>query len=162
MFLADKLPMKQNSSISNITNIRKWYYDACVLDESKNTYYEIINKNPKFSITSITSHLGLGEAYGNCRKKGEEQAEAFISLINKLGNRLDIVGNDDIEKELIRILEVFPALSITDAIHLATAIRCKCEILRTIDPDLHRLPHKKVRKLAEEFGCPGFAISLME
>lgn len=44
----------------------KWYYDACALEEGRNTFGEMYSRKKHNSITSIASFLSLGEAYGNC------------------------------------------------------------------------------------------------
>ena len=145
-------------SKDNPENERRWYYDACSL-EYKSCYGEILSNNRHHKIRAIASHLSLGEAYANCRIKGGEQANAFIELMTQLGNLLNIVENDGIDRIFAKIREGFPALSITDAIHLATAIAYKCEVMKTEDPDLCGLPKKKVQKIAEELSCPKFSIT---
>jgi predicted nucleic acid-binding protein len=132
----------------------RWYYDACTLDK-KNVYFEIINKKrPK---EAIISHLSLGEAYGNCHIKGKqprsEALSAFSGFIEelRLGGHITIVGNDDIEDELDDIRDMFKDLSITDAIHLATAIKYKCGVFVTTDHDFLKLPKNELNKLAERF-----------
>lgn len=141
----------------------KWYYDACALDSGLETYSEIINKN--HPIKPIVSHLSLGEAYGNChgRIKSKEASEAFIDLINRLKalNKLNIVGNDGINDIFDEIRNDIPHLSITDLMHLATAIKNKCNIFRTIDDDfinLSDINKKKIKEIAEKSYTPNFVI----
>lgn len=140
----------------------RFYYDACTLDYDKKTFDEIINKNKKFNIKSLVSHLSLGEAYGNCKRKGLNVENSFTDLVAKLGNYLTVVCNDGIEKEFKKVKEMFPTLSITDAIHVATAIKYECSVLRTTDRDLFGLPSKKVTQLGTHFSIPNFSISRME
>ncbi len=137
----------------------KWYYDACTLDDDIDIYDEIINKNKQFHRGSLVSHLSLGEAYGNCHNKDELMADAFIDLIKSLGDRIQIIGNDSIEKQFKKVKSKFTKLSITDAMHLATALKHLCSVFRTIDPDLYKLPHKKVAELGTECGMPRFCVS---
>ena len=98
-------------------------------------YFEIIKQ--EHSISQIVSHLSLGEAFVNCLRKSEEQAKAFIDFINKLYPYLRLVGNHDIEKQFESVRHKCPNLSITDTIHLSTALRYKCETLRTNDKYLY-------------------------
>ncbi len=129
-------------------NKEKWYYDACTLDHDKITYAEIVNKNyPK---DAFISHLALGEAYGNCCEKGKEAADAFIGLINKLKDHIHIIGNDGIDTIFKEVRDHFTRLSITDAMHLATAITHNCKIFRTIDPDFCGISKKDMRSLAKK------------
>lgn len=144
---------------NNNSSKERWYYDACALDEGKNTYAEIINKN--FPKTALISYLSLGEAYGNCYKKSKTKAEALLELIEKLRNYIEIVDNDGIEDIFEEIQDEFDTnrLSITDSIHLATAIFHKCDILRTADRDLYGLDPRKILKLSENFDLKRFKIT---
>ena len=143
-------------------NDKSFYYDACTLDYDKKTFDEIINKNKKFNIKSLVSHLSLGEAYGSSKHKGKDVESSFTDLVAKLGDYLTVVCNDGIEKELDKVKDIFPALSITDAIHVATALKYKCSVLRTTDKDLFDLPSKKVNQLGTYFSMPDFSISRMK
>lgn len=144
---------------------QKWYYDACALDNDRNTYREIFNGS-KNKIDSLASNLSIGEAYGNSyRKKGKDAAESFVNLIktlNKLGTFkiINHIGIDKIFSE-IRLRQKFQGLSIPDAIHLATAIKNSCCNLRTVDSDLYNLSKKEVKELSTKFNNPNFAITRM-
>lgn len=156
------LPHQRTKLLSaNFDGTRRWYYDSCTLDR-KEAYAEIINAARKYGIVCLTSYLGIGEAHGTCLVKGEEQTEALLELLSKLGQMMRIVDNDDIDKELSEVRKEFPSLTFTDAIHLATAIKYKCENLRTNDQDLIGLPKKKVLEVAQKHGCPKFAISYLK
>ncbi|MGM5488570.1 MAG: PIN domain-containing protein [Nanobdellota archaeon] len=146
---------KQAQIRKNITQHQTLYYDACTF-ESEDTQIEIINNKHQYS---VTSHLSLGEAYGNCIKKDQEAVSALVEYIEKLGDKLIIVGNDHIEKEIEEIKRSISRISVTDTIHLATAIKNKSCSLRTLDRDLNGLPKKKVKTLAEKFGIENFSIS---
>ena len=140
-------------------NAPRHYYDACTL-EQRMAYTEIINrKNPNFS---VISHLSLGEAYGNEFAKGEVASRAFTNLIEKMRDYFHLAGNDGVDAILLKVKEYFPRLSITDAIHLSTAIKNQCLAFRTADLDLYGLDDKKVKKLASEFELPNFCISKMD
>lgn len=135
----------------------RWYYDACVLDYDKGVYGEITSKkNPK---EVLLSHLALGEAYGNCYSKGEDTTKAFLELMRIIKKHIKVVGNDGIDKVFNDVRTTFPALAICDSIHLATAIKNQCNILRTVDPDFCGLDPSKVRELAQKFGLQNFSIS---
>ena len=136
--------------------IDSWYYDACALDSGTEVYGEMTSKsNP---IRPIVSHLALGEAYGNCHNKGKAQEDAFLRLMRVASRKMEIVGNDGIEEILSITKETFPKLSFTDAIHLATAIKFKCNIFRTSDNDFCGLDHEKVKKYGSNFEIPNFRI----
>ena len=143
---------------------QKWYYDACALDNDKNTYKEIFSNNKHRKIESLASNLSVGEAYGNSyRKKGKEAADSFMNLmrvLNKTG-AFKIVDHCDIKKLFFEIVENFPRLDIPDAIHLATAIKNGCCNLRTVDSDLYKIPAKDIRDLAKKFQAHNFAITKM-
>ncbi len=142
----------------------KWYYDACTLDHKLTTYGEIINDEH----ISITSNLAIGEGCANCllkwnNIKGYDVLDSFIDLLKKLRDQdlLKIVGNNDIESILARNKESVPRLSVTDSIHLATALREKCCIFRTIDNDFDELTKNIEKRIANENGMPKFAVSKM-
>jgi len=128
----------------------KWYYDACVLDD-RDVYSDIINKRPPKD--SYISHLALGEAFGNCLLKSEEAATAFFELISKLQGYINIVGNDNID-HIFKSINEDPSirLSITDAIHLATAFKYECIVFVTADKgDFINMSHKTVQNIASKF-----------
>jgi len=139
----------------------RWYYDACTLDSSLETVAEIINKfHPK---QAYTSHLALGEALSNCYLKSVandnmEILNAFINLLSKLTKYIKIVGNDGIEKIIKGVEELCPVRSITDKIHLATAIREKCNVFRTTDHDFVSCSQSQQKALGNAFGMSHFAI----
>lgn len=139
--------------------IEKWYLDACVLDRDKNIYGDILTRVPK---QVFISHLALGEAFGNCHKKGEDALKSFVELIGKLKTlssvRVMVVGHDNIDEELAEVKATFPVLKTSDAIHLATALKEGCYKFRTIDPDF-KLEKKKVMELGKKFGINNFAIT---
>jgi predicted nucleic acid-binding protein len=141
----------------------KWYYDACALETNLNTYAEIINRRRP---QAIVSHLALGEAYGNHLAKGEDFANAFIGLIKSLQKRLNIsltiVGNDDIDVIFDDVRDSIPRLGITDAMHLATAIKCGCCNFRTIDNDFIGMSKAKSKAVAAKYGINDFSISSMK
>jgi len=144
-------------------NTPKWYYDACVL-EKRLIYPEITSiKNPKIP---IISHLALGEAYGNCLlDKGEEKADNFLKFIKllKQNNFLYIKGNDGIDKIFNEINSSLDfRLSITDAVHLATAIKHECCIFKTADAkDFKEINKNKIKELGKKYNTPNFAISVI-
>jgi len=139
----------------------RWYYDACALDQ-RNTYYEITNKNPPKE--AVISHLALGEAHGNSHSKGSKVADAFIQLIESLRGLIKIVGNDGVESEYESINDIFPynkfsKFTITDRIHLATALKHGCTLFVTTDQFLIKsLPKKKLEELCRRCNCCECAI----
>ncbi len=125
-------------------------------------FFEIING--RHSIKPVLSHLSLGEAFGNCFLKGKEKAGAFIGLIEKLRDYISIIENDGIDNQFEEVKNQVPALSalsITDAIHVATALKNGCSVLRTFDRDLYGIAKCKVRNLGNKFDIPEFSISKM-
>lgn len=146
-------------SSKNGKPLEKWYYDACTL-EGEETYKEIVNNRYHKEAEAVVSHLSLGEAYGNCFFKGEKKLNAFIDLINSLKGYVRIIGNDHIDEKLIKIKEILK-LSITDAIHIATALNSGCRVLRTTDPDIYKIDKASIQKIIKEFEIPEFIISKM-
>ncbi len=142
--------------------LEKWYYDACTL-EGEISYYKIINR--KYPKEAIISHLSLGEAYGNCFSKGKDEASAFINLIEALRDYIKIVGNDSIDDILEKIKAQIPRLTMTDAIHLATALTNGCKIFVTTDSDFCGLKEEEKYRIKSEickFGkvfVSGFSIN---
>lgn len=130
--------------------MERWYYDACTLD-SKDTYSQIVNKKtpPR---ESIISHLSLGEAFAGSHRKGKEASGTFAELIEALRDYIKIVGNDGIESELSVVRQQIGRISLTDAAHLATALKCGCIILRTSDQDLLGISKAKLREIAKILG----------
>lgn len=143
----------------------RWYYDACALHGSASAYGEIFrSKNP---VNPVVSHLALGEALANCRvqKSGkkrqqnlDEKTDAFIELIKKLDSYITIVENDGCDSYFNKIQEKFPRLGITDALHMAIALREHCVVFYTSDSDLLGLPSQKVRDLGKVCGVERFAV----
>ncbi|MCK5476558.1 MAG: PIN domain-containing protein [Candidatus Aenigmarchaeota archaeon] len=151
---------KKNKKFNSKNNNKcKWYYDACALDKKVDIYNKIYSCKKRNTI-SLTSALSIGEAYKNCYYKGNDQVNDFVSLINKMSSKygLEIVSNKDIDKQFTKIREKFDHLSITDAIHFATAIRHECEILVSIDNDFTGLNKKDVEGVAKELGLKKFSI----
>ena len=144
-------------SKESIADKEKWYYDACTLDTHQ-AYTEILNHD-RSKIRSIIGHLSWGEALGNCYIKGKDKYEALNELIGRFISLVVIVGHDDTEDILRRIREEFPRLSITDALHFATAIKQGCQNLRTMDRDLYGLDKEQIKKIASEFGLENFYIT---
>jgi len=137
----------------------RWYYDACTLDRSKSSYAEMFNNRHR--PRAVISHLSFGEAYANSHLKGPEQADAFVKLMNSLSQYIEVVGNDGCDLIFSRVREIFPRLSLTDAIHIATAIGNHCVIIRTTDQDMHGLSRTGLNDLAKEFSLPGLSITQM-
>ena len=139
-----------------------YYYDACTLD-SKVSINDIQNLHSKHAY-ALTSHLAIGEAISNVHYKAHDNplvaVSAFFDLIDSLKRqeKLEVCGNDEIETIFDDVRKTFPDLSFTDAIHLATAIKNKCQQLHTIDSDLHQLDHKKLKDLAQSHDCYTFGI----
>lgn len=115
------------------SNRQKIYFDACAL-ESK-LLYEQFYSNYKFGNVFIVSHLSLGEALGNC--KNEKQKNAFIGLLNNLEKdfKICVVENDNCDAIFNNITKKFLRLSLTDSLHLATAIKNKVDLFYTTDRD---------------------------
>lgn len=133
------------------------YYDACALDSDKYLYSEIISTR---GFRGIASHLSLGEAYGNCFTKTKRARESFAVLIEKLVENkfLSIVGNDSVDAVLKLVRETFPALSVTDAVHLATALKKGCSVFKTGDRDFCGLNKHAVNELGKKYSIEAFRI----
>ena len=133
--------------------VQKWYYDACALDDDKDTYKEVF-RGKKKGIVAVASNLSIGEAYGNSyKKKGQEAAEAFIDLIGRLNKikAFEIVNHTGIDKKFKQVRSA-TRLSITDAMHLATAMSNECCNLITADSDLYDLPKESLKDISKECG----------
>jgi len=135
--------------VKNPDTRQRWYYDACVLDHEK-SYHEIVNKNDLR--INYVSHLSIGEAYGNCLRKGkdENQAAAFINLINTVKKYINIIGNDGRSEYFNKVRTKFSHLDLCDTVHLSTAISYSCDILLTNDCHLSGLDAKEIKELSEE------------
>jgi predicted nucleic acid-binding protein len=146
--------------MGNENGKQKWYYDACTLDKKTNIYHEIINRTEK---RSIISHLAIGEAYGSCRVKGADQASAFIELIRSLDAHIEVVGNDIKRRgvDIATIKDAFPKLTLSDLVHLATAIDLGCSIMKTSDCHLYDLPVQEVKELSEKMSGTPLVIERM-
>ncbi|MEK6921841.1 MAG: PIN domain-containing protein [Nanoarchaeota archaeon] len=140
-----------------------YYYDACTLD-AEVSINQILNLHHNHGANALTSHLAIGEAISNVyHKEKKDPIKAvgeYFNLIESLKQqeKLEVCGNDDVEKVFNDIKTTFPDLSFTDAIHLATAIKNKCQQLHTLDPDLYQLDHKKLKDLAERHCCYTFNV----
>lgn len=139
----------------------RWYYDACALETSI-IYDEIINNTRSYRKLTA-SFLSLGEAYGNCFRdgKGENAPANFVELINELRklDKLDIVSNADIEDEFEFVRNLCEIrLEVADAVHLATAIKNRCNIFRTFDDDFN-FTSQQIAKIKEKYHLHhGFAL----
>lgn len=142
---------------------RKWYYEACTLDLEP-VMREIINLDTHSTI-AMTSHLALGEAFGNCRMKGQDKLSALNDLIGNMGDKLKIVGNDGVHEIYMKLRNEFSRITETDLLHLATAIFNGCVQFNTADPDIKDLPSsskRKIKEIAQEYNCSDFAIRPFE
>jgi hypothetical protein len=86
---------------------------------------------------------------------------AFMELMTALGPYFEVVENDICDGVIAEVRVEFPRLSITDAMHLATAIEAKCVVVRTSDADLYGLSHKQLNKLGAKYGLPHFSVTKM-
>ena len=136
---------------------RRIYYDANMF--IRKCVGEIVNNNSSKGVASITGHLALGEAFGTARRKGQEELESLLGVIEHLGSYLRVVSHDGINDHLALVLEIFPRLAMSDAIHLATALSNDCEILRSSDGDLYGLDKHKLERLCSECGSNKLLIS---
>lgn len=134
----------------------KWYYDACALEKDV-AIHDLVNKLNK---TVCVSHLALGEAYGNCVKKGGDAVEAFMKLIAQLNDAkfIEIVGNDADFGDMESIKKVVTRIDMADAVHIATAKKNECCKLKTSDRDLLGITGKKLQELNMELGIKNFNI----
>ncbi|MBX4198321.1 PIN domain-containing protein [Candidatus Parcubacteria bacterium] len=137
----------------------RWYYDSNTLDNQV-TYKEIIDKNHPIEV--VISHLAIGEAYGNALHKSEEAAEILIDILNKIKRYIKIVQNDGPDRIFNDVRDTFDRLTVTDALHLATAIENDCCILRSCDPDLCGLDGPKLKGLINRNGLDRFTITSMK
>lgn len=137
----------------------KWYYDACTLDEGLVSLDEIINKSHFHK--AYTSNLAIGEACANCFNTNEEQFSAFVDLLRRLRKYIEIVGNDGVEETILEIKELCPRLSLTDSMHLATALREKCCVFRTTDLGFDDVTKDIGKQLANKHGMSTFSIGQM-
>jgi predicted nucleic acid-binding protein len=146
----------------------RWYYDANTLDKVlyASIVREVTNRgNPKLA---VLSHLALGEAYGNIFvKKGREEIDAFSEFLELLKNKhhIEVVGNDDIEDIFEKISNILPNCSITDTIHIATAIKNECSNILSDDQDINGIEHKKrekIKQIALDNGVDNFCLTRLK
>lgn len=145
----------------------KWYFDACALDfDIDRSVKEMTNKTYRCYV----SHLSLGEAYGNYLLKTfskpteeiKEKIAAYTIFMKRLMGHIIIVGNDNVDTIFSDLRRIF-RLSITDAIHLATAVSNGCVIFRTADIRDFGNNRKKISEyVAKQYSLPNFAISVMK
>lgn len=126
------------------------YLDACVLDLKEQARHFLNSQN---SAKIVTSHLAIGEAVANTGiKKGVEASKILLEFLieNVNQGKLSFVQHDDklsAKDELLEeINEEFPRLSLTDSIHLATAVKNKCNKLISIDGDFTGIERRKLAK----------------
>lgn len=137
---------------------QRCYYDACTLDGSKQTFREILNKDD--ANNCIISHLALGEAYGNSVQKGDRIADEFLKLVRQLKPYIKIVNHDGIETILGELLQQTDMrVEAADAMHIATAIKYNCEVLRTLDYGMYNMSSSKINAFAGRHGLSIFSIS---
>lgn len=125
-----------------------WYYDACTLS-SLDTIDEIINKKHN----SVISHLAVGESIANEYRKDIESGQTTVQLFEQLVSlgKISIVGHDDVVKPFNAVRSEFTSLSITDALHLATAIKHKCTVLQSADSDFCNEPRPaEIKKFVKD------------
>lgn len=156
--------MSKNAEIKT-----RWYYDACTLDGNlyEDIFREVTSKHcPKLA---VLSHLALGEAYGNLlEKKSKLEMNAFTDFLDKLKltQRVLIVGNDEVEDIHEKIVGAMPARSsLTDTIHIATAIKNECCNILSDDQDLtgiDKVKKDKIKKVARQFGVEDFSITWLK
>lgn len=125
---------------------KEMYCDACVLEEEM-IFHEMTGKDKKIG---CISHLALGEAYGNCLKKGSDAADRLFEFIEKLEKNkyVRVIGHDGIEHLLRNIMDYDELrMSASDAIHMATAIKNGCNEFKTADAsDFQLLDEKKIKE----------------
>jgi predicted nucleic acid-binding protein len=141
---------------------QKHYFDACTLEYSTGVYGVIINKlEPN---DAIVSHLSLGEACGRAIEKGKDNLDAFVLLIEALRTRIKVVGNDSIDSLIKEIWgeEGIKRISITDAIHLATAIQNGCSAFHTADGDFCNASPDGFKAIAARHNLLDFYIHRMD
>jgi len=130
-------------------NQESWYYDACTLS-SVDVIREIVNQ----SHNSVISHLAVGESIANeYSKHGLDAGQNAVSLFEQLIGlgKINIVGHDDVVKPYDSVRERFTSLSITDALHLATAIKYKCTVLKSADGDFCNDPRpSEIKKFVKD------------
>lgn len=88
----------------------------------------------------------------------EEAVHSFVDLILKLQGYLTIVQHDDVVTIFDQVRERFPRLSLSDAVHLATAIKCRCCVFKTSDHDFHGIGSVIKRFVEEKFSINYFGV----
>ena len=116
--------------------------------------------NKKDANNCIISHLALGEAYGNSVQKGDQIADKFLKLVHQLKPYIKIVNHDGTETILSELLrQTDMRIEAADAMHIATAIKHQCEVLRTLDYGMYNMSSTKINAFANKHGLPIFSIS---
>ena len=138
-------------NLDDVQDSIKWYYDACTLTNQEELK-EVINSYKKRKVIPIISHLCVGEAFSSSHLKSQEKLEAFIGLISGLGDHIKIVENDGIETQLEYVNELFSNMGFCDKIHLATALRWKCCLLKSRDGDFTGITKEKLDEVARKCG----------
>jgi predicted nucleic acid-binding protein len=135
------------------------YFDACTLDSSADIYDLIINKLHQNS--AIVSHLAIGEACGRALEKGESTLNAFVELITSIRDHIKIVGNDGVDSIVQEIWDgnEIKRIGMTDAIHLATAIKHGCSVFKTADRDFSGACPSIYKAIALKHNITDFSIS---
>lgn len=144
----------------------RWYFDACVLDES--LYEEILKsacEKPQHPIVIVLSHLALGEALGNIFDKGGGgKLDKFVKFLDALRKNgyVEIVENDHkVEEVYNKVYRCLRPGNFADAIHVSTAILNGCTHFYSADPDivgLSRENKQRIQKIAKGFKIEDFCI----
>jgi len=137
----------------------KWYFDACALRKERKTIDEIRARHIRKDI--LISYLALGEAYGSCCSENKDVEQAFKELIEEIRKYILVIKNDISNKLFEDVRSKCDRISIADAIHLATALKYKCENLITADRDLYGLSKNTKKELCNKYGISNFTITKM-
>jgi|AntRauTorcE11897_2_1112592.scaffolds.fasta_scaffold22911_1 predicted nucleic acid-binding protein len=125
------------------------YYDACTLS-SVSVISEIVNQKHN----SVISHLAVGESIANeYSKHGIDAGQNAVRLFEQLVGlgKINIVGHDDVAKPFNAVRSEFTSLSITDALHLATAIKHQCTVFQSADSDFCNEPRPaEIKKFVKD------------
>ena len=138
-----------------------WYLDANAL--TSGSAMAICVNAKQHNALGLVTHLALGEALGNViDKHGMDKADLLFDLVQRLraDGKIHFHSFDSFASILDEVRKDFDRLSLTDAVHLSSAIGFKCAKFMTSDTHFSKqnVPRDALKSLCERFAAPVLSI----